>query len=73
MTEQETNVPGKYTVDERYCLCTGNCVTVAPDNFKLVSGHAIVFKQPETPDEAARCDQAWQDCPVRAIDDDGGA
>lgn len=69
---RETNVPGKYEVDADYCLCTGNCAAVAPNNFKLVSaGYAVVFKQPDSPEEAAACDQAWQDCPVRAINDDG--
>jgi ferredoxin len=69
----EANAPGKFYVDADYCLCSGNCVAVAPGNFKLVMGHAVVYKQPETPDEQTQCEEAWHDCPVRAINDDGAA
>jgi ferredoxin len=71
MSEVETNAPGKYFVDKDYCLCTGNCAAVAPSNFKLLTGYAIVFKQPESAEEAEQCQRAWQECPVRAINDDG--
>lgn len=71
MSDVANNVPGKYYVDADYCLCTGNCVIAAPDHFKLVTGKAIVIRQPVTAEEDALCQKAWYNCPVRAVCDDG--
>ena len=45
----------------------------APDNFKRNDdgGYSFVYKQPESPDEEARCKEAKEGCPVEAIGDNG--
>ncbi|HUA83008.1 MAG TPA: ferredoxin [Bryobacteraceae bacterium] len=64
------NVPGKYYVNEN-CIASDFCVAVAPANFKMdESGHAYVFKQPETPEEERQCQEALAGCPVSAICED---
>ena len=35
-------------------------------------GYSYVFKQPESPEEEARCKEAKEGCPVEAIGDNGG-
>ena len=45
----------------------------APANFQREEqkGYSYVFRQPESPDEEARCQEAMDSCPVEAIGDDG--
>ena len=48
-------------------------VETAPNNSRLdESPAAYVFKQPDTPEEDALCQQALEECPVAAIHNDGG-
>lgn len=66
------NARGKYYVDQDICTCSGNCVYVAPTNFKMYDeSDFYVSKQPETPEEESLCRQAMDECPVEAILDDG--
>lgn len=66
------NVPGKWYVDKQCILCS-LCSEVAPENFKEADSgdHDFVYKQPETPEEEAKCAEAMQQCPVEAIGNDG--
>jgi ferredoxin len=66
------NVPGKYYVDNQ-CIDCDLCRETAPENFKRNEdgGYTFVFKQPENPDEEARCKEAKEGCPVEAIGDNG--
>lgn len=65
------NVPGRFYVDES-CIASRYCVDAAPRNFRMdETGHAYVFRQPETPEEEAECREAMAGCPVLAIGDDG--
>jgi ferredoxin len=66
------NVAGKYYVDNQ-CIDCDLCRETAPDNFKRNDdgGYSFVYKQPENPDEEARCKEAKEGCPVEAIGDNG--
>jgi ferredoxin len=66
------NVPGKYYVDNQ-CIDCDLCRETAPDNFKRNEdgGYSFVYKQPESPEEEARCKEAMEGCPVEAIGDNG--
>jgi ferredoxin len=66
------NVAGAYYVDNQ-CIDCDLCRETAPDNFKRNEdgGYSFVYKQPENDDEAARCKEAKEGCPVEAIGDDG--
>jgi ferredoxin len=66
------NVPGKFFVDEQ-CIDCDACRTEAPDHFTRNDehGYSYVFKQPQTPEEASRCQAALEACPVEAIGSDG--
>jgi ferredoxin len=65
------NVPGKYSVTED-CLACENCQLLAPNNFRYdEQGSTYVFKQPGTSEEEAQCRQAFLECPMEAIQDDG--
>jgi ferredoxin len=66
------NVPGRYYVDDQ-CIDCDQCRETAPRNFSRddASGHSFVFRQPETREEEAQCQEAMQNCPVEAIGDDG--
>ncbi|MGA8660479.1 MAG: ferredoxin [Chthoniobacterales bacterium] len=66
------NAPGRYYVDDQ-CIDCDLCRQTAPKNFKRdeESGHSFVFKQPQTPEEEAQCEEAMGGCPVEAIGDDG--
>jgi ferredoxin len=68
----EVNVPGKYYVDNQ-CIDCDLCRETAPDNFKRNEdgGYSFVYKQPESPEEEARCKEAKEGCPVEAIGDNG--
>jgi ferredoxin len=67
------NTGGKYYVDNQ-CIDCDLCRETAPDNFKRNDdgGYSFVYKQPENPDEEARCKEAKEGCPVEAIGDNGG-
>ena len=66
------NVAGKYYVDNQ-CIDCDLCRETAPDNFKRNDdgGYSLVYKQPSSPDEEARCKEAKEGCPVEAIGDNG--
>src|ERR1039458_6601035 len=66
------NVAGKYYVDNQ-CIDCDLCRETAPENFKRNEdgGYSYVFKQPESPEEEARCKEAKEGCPVEAIGDNG--
>ncbi|MGQ0613841.1 MAG: ferredoxin [Planctomycetaceae bacterium] len=68
------NTPGRFYVDEQ-CIDCDACRATAPDNFKRndENGYSFVYKQPKTPEEEARCNEALQGCPVEAIGSDGEA
>lgn len=67
------NVEGKYYVDCESCLDHEICVDEAPNNFKMDEDTwcAYVFKQPESPEEEAQCNEAFLACPVEAINNSG--
>jgi len=66
------NITGKYYVDNQ-CIDCDLCRETAPDNFKRNEdgGYSFVYKQPESPEEEARCKEAKEGCPVEAIGDNG--
>jgi ferredoxin len=68
----EENVSGAYYVDTA-CIDCDVCRDTAPDNFTRSdeNGYSYVFKQPETEEERAQCDEAMAACPVEAIGNDG--
>ena len=63
---------GKYYVNQNICIYSC-CYDIAPANFKWDGEFpaTYVFKQPETPEEEAQCQEAKDWCPVEAIFDDG--
>ena len=67
------NAPGKFYVDVQ-CIDCDVCRVTAPDNFQRNGdkGYSYVFRQPESPEEDARCQEAMDSCPVEAIGSDGG-
>ena len=72
-TENETpEDDGSVRVDNQ-CIDCDLCRETAPDNFKRNDdgGYSFVYKQPENPDEEARCKEAKEGCPVEAIGDNG--
>ncbi len=66
------NVSGKYYVDDQ-CIDCDLCRETAPANFKRQNdgGFSFVYKQPETAEEIAACEEALAGCPVEAIGNDG--
>ena len=66
------NVPGPFYVDKE-CINCDACVLVAENHFKLheESGHAFVYRQPQTEEEREACKEALESCPVEAIGSDG--
>lgn len=66
------NVEGKFYVDDQ-CIDCDLCRETAPANFKRNDdgGHSYVYKQPESPEEEALCNEAKEGCPVEAIGNDG--
>ena len=66
------NTLGRFYVDDQ-CIDCDQCREIAPNIFKRddATGHSYVFRQPETSDEEALCQQAMEDCPVEAIGNDG--
>jgi len=68
----DENVRGKYYVDDQ-CIDCDVCRDTSPANFMRCdeNGYSFVWKQPETPEEEALCEEALMACPVEAIGDDG--
>ena len=66
------NVVGSFYVDDQ-CIDCDLCRETAPANFTRNDdgGHSFVFKQPQTDDERALCQEAMEGCPVEAIGADG--
>ena len=66
------NITGKYFVDNQ-CIDCDLCRETAPANYKRSDdgGYSFVYKQPENPEEEARCKEAKEGCPVEAIGDNG--
>lgn len=69
---QADNIDGKYFVDTE-CIDCDVCRQTAPDYFKANEddGYSYVFKQPETDEGMAECEEALEACPVEAIGNDG--
>ncbi|MGE4159510.1 MAG: ferredoxin [Planctomycetota bacterium] len=68
----DDNTQGKWYVDKE-CIDCDLCNELAPKNFSTAKtdDHSIVFKQPETDEEKAQCQEALEGCPVEAIGNDG--
>ena len=66
------NVAGKFYVDSQ-CIDCDLCRETAPNNFQRSDdeGHSYVYKQPESEEERALCEEALAGCPVEAIGRDG--
>jgi ferredoxin len=66
------NVAGKYYVDTQ-CIDCDVCRVTAPGNFQREEekGYSYVSRQPATPEEETRCQEAMDCCPVEAIGDNG--
>jgi ferredoxin len=66
------NVVGAYYVDST-CIDCDVCRDTAPENFTRSdeNSYSFVFKQPETEEEKASCEEALTCCPVEAIGNDG--
>lgn len=65
------NVGGRFYVD-RMCIDCDVCRDTAPANFTRndENGYSYVYKQPNSPEELALCEEAMMACPVEAIGDD---
>lgn len=65
------NIEGKFYVDNQ-CIACDACVIEAPQFFKMntESGHAFVYRQPQTENEIKNCLEALDGCPVDAIGSD---
>jgi len=66
------NVAGKFFVDSQ-CIDCDVCRDTSPANFRRndENGYSYVHKQPETEEEIALCNEAFDACPVEAIGDEG--
>lgn len=62
------NVPGEFYVDDQ-CIDCDLCRETATANFTRNEdgGYSYVYKQPETAEERALCEEAMEGCPVEAI------
>ena len=67
-------VPGRFYVDTQ-CIDCDVCRVTAPTNFQRSEdkGYSYVFRQPESAEENAQCQEAMDSCPVEAIGNDGGS
>lgn len=76
MANKEDRVPdnqsGVFYVDKQ-CIDCNLCRDTAPNNFKQneEKGYSFVYKQPETDEERAQCQEAMEACPVEAIGNNG--
>jgi ferredoxin len=68
----DNNIKGRFYVD-RQCIDCDLCRETAPTCFTRFDegGHSYVYKQPETAEEQALCQEALEGCPVDAIGKDG--
>ena len=68
------NVPGKYYVD-RQCIDCDVCRDTSPAHFTRndENGYSYVYKQPDSLEEEALCQEALNACPVEAIGDDAAS
>ena len=66
------NISGAYYVDTS-CIDCDVCRDTAPDNFMRsdANSYSFVFKQPQSDEEKAACEEALTCCPVEAIGNDG--
>jgi ferredoxin len=66
------NASGRFYVDST-CIDCDMCRGTAPEVFRRDDdiGQTIAYRQPETPDEAARARLALEDCPSESIGNDG--
>lgn len=65
------NGDGRYYVHSS-CLDCAACTEIAPEIFaRFKDGYAFVVKQPATPREEERIQEAIRACPMDAIADDG--
>ena len=66
------NVCGSYYVDTS-CIDCDVCRDTAPNNFTRSdeNSYSFVYKQPQTAEEQAMCDEAMSSSPVEAIGNDG--
>jgi len=64
----EDNVEGDWFVDKKCILCSV-CSEAAPKNFRESDAHDhdVVYKQPDSEEEARQCEEAMAACPVEAI------
>jgi ferredoxin len=68
------NAPGAFYTDSQ-CIDCDLCRQTAPGFFErnAKGGYSFVYKQPQSPDEIALCQQALEECPVEAIGSDGAS
>jgi ferredoxin len=68
----EKNIAGMFYVDQN-CIDCDLCRETAPGFFTRDDdgGYSFVYKQPQTPEEIALCNEAKEGCPVDAIGSDG--
>lgn len=66
------NVPGKY-YNDLSCIDCDMCREIAPEFFIRDDEEAItyVWRQPVTPDEIAKAEEARMSCPSETIGSDG--
>lgn len=58
---------------DRDCILCSVCSDAAPNNFRMSDDedHDICYKQPESAEELAQCNEAMENCPVEAIGNNG--
>jgi ferredoxin len=68
----EQNIPGRWYVDTE-CIDCDLCRETAPETFRREDeiGFSVVFRQPQTPEELERAEEARSGCPAEAIGNDG--
>ncbi|MGI6457214.1 MAG: ferredoxin [bacterium] len=71
-TKHKDNAPGKYYIDETCTFCAV-CIDEAPNNIRESEDgdHAVIFKQPENPEEEEQMRAALEGCPTESLGDDG--
>ncbi|BBE29929.1 hypothetical protein OSSY52_00700 [Tepiditoga spiralis] len=58
----------KFKVLKEKCIACRACERVAEENFKIIDGKAIVYKQPENETEETKSIKALKSCPTNAIE-----
>ena len=68
-TQRQWNEVWRETIEKNYL----KSLDYKAANFKRNDdgGHSFLYKQPETPEEEALCQEAMDGCPVEAIGNDG--